>query len=159
MNLESTLTSVPADQWKVSLSIIFDWYDGPRQGICRLAQPAVEFSFELIDERFSPDGPDDRLFRLSEIPAGSVEAVLSGLQNLGHPTGPYWVPIWRFPSEEERQGAEALVKQVQQARRPTSLVLSTRDMVEFLGCWKVPTGERPTGGWFAALNLAGHQTA
>src|SRR5436309_5096298 len=99
MTFETKLLSPPVEKCKTRLAIIFDWYDGPRTGLCCLEVPEVEFSFELLDERTNEDGADDRLFRLSELPAGSVAQALVVLGDLGHPTGPVWVPIWRFPSD------------------------------------------------------------
>jgi hypothetical protein len=154
MSLEELLAKVRVEQWKAGLSIVYDWYDGPREGICRLDEPAVEFFFSLLDERSSPDGLDDRLFRLSELPAGSVADAQSALRELGHPTGPVWIPVWRFPSEAARQQADQLLRAIESAKRPTSLVLHTRDMVEFLGCWDAPTTGRPVADWFAELKSA-----
>jgi hypothetical protein len=159
MSLEQLLTGAPVGRWKVGQAIAFDWYDGPRAGICRLAEPGGEFFFSLLDERPSPDDLDDRLFRLSELPTGSVDQALSALQLLGHPTGPVWIPVWRFPDEEARQQTERVLKAIEGSGRPTSLVLHTRDMTEFLGCWAVAPSARPVSDWFAELSLGRRQTA
>jgi hypothetical protein len=157
MTFETQLLSLPVDRWKTGLAIIFDWYDGPRAGLCRLEAPGVEFAFELLDERTNEDTADDRLFRLSVLPAGSVAEALAVLRDLGHPTGPFWVPIWRFPSEADRLKAEQRLERIEGSRRPTSVVIFTHDMVEFLGCWLVGQPERNGVDWFAELNLPQHQ--
>ena len=51
MTLESQLVSIPPEQWKTRQAVIFDWYDGPREGICALEHPCLEFSFKLLAER------------------------------------------------------------------------------------------------------------
>jgi hypothetical protein len=157
MTFETKLLSLPLEKWKTRLAIIFDWYDGPRAGLCSLEVPEVEFSFKLLDERTNEDTADDRLFRLSELPAGSVAEALALLRDLGYPTGPFWVPIWRFPSDAERLKAEDQLRRIEEQRRPTQVVIFTRDMVEFLGCWRVGQSERNGVDWFAELNLPQQQ--
>ena len=153
MQLETLLRNTPVGQWATRLAIIFDWYDGPREGICSLSRPGVEFYFELLDERFNPDGLDDRLLRLSELPSGSVAETQSVLSVLGSPTHCYWVPIWRFPDEAARERGERQVQAVRAARRPTDLVICTQDMEHFLGLWTVPRTEPDRKDWFAFLGI------
>jgi hypothetical protein len=152
MSLESSLASVPVRAWKTGQAVVFDWYDGPRAGVCRLENPAVEFAFDLLDERFNEDTLDDRLFRLSELPAGSVAAVLTVLRQLGQPAGPVWVPTWRFPDEAARAVAEQHLQTIEASKRATELVVFTRDMEEFLGCWSVAGNGRNGGNWFSVLD-------
>src|SRR5436309_2873396 len=101
MNLETLLTSVPPDQWKTRQAVVFDWYDGPREGIVALDNPGYEFAFKLLAERPTEDGLDERLFSLASLPPGYVAAIVDRLHALGTPKGPVWVPVWRFPSTEE----------------------------------------------------------
>src|SRR5438876_4645618 len=103
MKLETLLGSLPVDQWVTKQAVVFDWFDGPREGVCSLARPGGEFYFELLDERPNAEDLDDRLFRLSELAPGSVTEVLTATRELGQPTGPVWVPMWRFPNETAQQ--------------------------------------------------------
>lgn len=153
MQLETLLKDTPVDQWATRLAIIFDWYDGPREGVCCLSQPGGEFYFELLDERMDPDGLDDRLLRLSELPAGSVAETQSVLEDLGGPTHCYWVPIWKFSSDAARERGERQVQAVRAARRPTDLVIWTPDMEQFLGLWTVARTEPDRKDWFAFLGI------
>lgn len=153
MTFSQLLLSHPPDSWATDLALVFDWYDGPRAGLCRLRHPAVEFRFRLLDERASDDGADERLLQVDELPAGSVEEATRALADLGRPDGPIWVPVWRFPSEKARARAESLLRDIEGRGRPTSLVVLTRDLVEFLGRWNIQ--ERPSNGtdWFSCLNI------
>src|SRR5690348_12671619 len=117
MSFESTLTSVPVEAWQTKQAVVFDWYDGPRAGICRLERPAVEFAFDLLDERFNEESLDDRLFRLSELPTGSVDTALTILRQLGQPTGPVWTPIWRFPDPAACAAAEQHLRTIEMRKR------------------------------------------
>src|SRR5712691_11225607 len=101
---------MPPDQWVPGQTIAFDWYDGPRAGVCSLGRPGGEFFFELLDERYNPDGLDDRLYRLSELPPGTVEEVQTALAVLGRPLNPVWVPVWSFPGDMDRQRPEQVVQ-------------------------------------------------
>src|SRR5688572_25483495 len=102
MKLEALLRSVPVDQWVVQDVIAFDWYDGAREGVCSLARPGGEFYFELLDERLNPDGVDDRLFRLSELPTGSVAELRS---------------VWQFTKPEDPQRAKEVMRRLDAAKR------------------------------------------
>src|SRR5262245_2582352 len=151
MALETILTTSPPGQWVTRQAVIFDWHDGPRQGVCALAVPSCEFVFDLLDERLNPDDLDDRLFRVRELPPGAVAELLTALRPLGGPAGPVWVPFWRFPTEAERRPAEAKVNALLAGARPTPVVIATRDMQQFLGCWNVPGNANGVTDWFAVL--------
>ena len=48
MDLEQLLTAVPVSGWRTRQAVVFDWYDGPREGVCALAEPACEFYFNCL---------------------------------------------------------------------------------------------------------------
>src|SRR6478672_1716466 len=104
MDWEDNLLSVPTDQWRTDQGIVLDWYDGPRAGVGALANPAAECFFDCVDEQHNPDGLDLRIVRLKELPIGSVAALAGELARLGLTAraSPVWVPVWRFPMEEDR---------------------------------------------------------
>jgi hypothetical protein len=141
MQLEQVLETLPVAQWKSGQVYSFDWYDGPREGVCSLAAPGGEFHFELLEEQFDPDGLEKRLFRVSELPAGSVDEILSV------------VPDLASPSEPVRKGAEQRIRMIDARKRPTSLVILTPDMRHFLGCWDLDRIANPSGDWFQALGI------
>jgi hypothetical protein len=136
------LESLPAEQWRVGQIYCYDWHDGPREGVCCLLKPPAQFYFELLDQRYNRDGLDDRLFRLSELPPGSVAEVLSTLPDLQN------------PSEEVRRRAGARLDAINARRRPTSVIIWTQDMKRFQGCWNVEPSEADVTDWFAALGIA-----
>lgn len=128
--MEQLLLALDVQHWETRQTVAFDWYDGPRQGLCALAVPECEFVFDLVDERCNPDGVDDRLFRLREIPKGTVARVLSLIASLGTPS--------------EQASAEAAIDEILAASRPTPIVIRTDVMKTFLGCWEIP--EMPPEG-------------
>lgn len=65
--LATTLATIPIVEWHVDNVIIFDWYDGPLEGICILDQPDCLFYFRCVGERSCSDRPNDRLFEIREI--------------------------------------------------------------------------------------------
>jgi hypothetical protein len=136
MKTQHVLMSVPANSWVAGQVVVFDWFDGPRQGVARMAKPECEFAFELLAERLNPDGLDDRLFRVSELPAGSVTRILDTIHSLGSPVNVVWVPVWKFGSEEERLQADQEIDRILSQQRGTGLVVYSRDMITFLGCWE-----------------------
>jgi hypothetical protein len=153
MKLEDVLASVAPEQWVPGQIIIFDWYDGPRQGIGRLAHPRCEFAFEMLAQRYNPDDLDDRLFRLSELPSGSVDEALDAIRSLGGPANVLWVPVWRFETEEKRRQADQRIDDILVKRRETAVVVYSRDMATFLGRWQAEAGEEEAADWFSILGV------
>jgi hypothetical protein len=139
--LERELLSTPVYQWVVDQVIVFDYYDGPRGGVCALVKPAVEFVFECQDEQHHPDGLDMRIMRVRALPPKSVARLASGLNALGAGSvhRPIWCPVWTFPSAELRGRADELVKDVEAAATVTDVLIATTDMVSFSACWKSGT--------------------
>jgi hypothetical protein len=154
MEFAKHLQAVPVCSWKTRQAIIFDWYDGPREGVCALVRPDVEFLFTLLEERRNDDDLDDRLFRLQEIPAGSVAGMGAALTDLGVPAGPVWVPLWRFPDDAARERAERHIRAMRAMARPTSMVISTQDMQQFQGCWDTQPLGTEVADWFTALGVS-----
>jgi hypothetical protein len=151
MQLEKLLAAVPAGQWETKQAIVFDWYDGPRSGICRLANLEGEFLFELLEERLNPEGLDDRLFRLREVPLGTMEKTLAVLGELGHPENAVWVPIWKFADPMNQQRAEQFLEEVEAKARLLPVVVASRDLKHFQGCWSTEKTNGDVTDWFSTL--------
>jgi hypothetical protein len=154
MSFQGDVRALPTTQWVTRQAIIFDWYDGPREGVCALSRPCVEFAFELLDERSNPDDLDDRLFRLKEMPAGSVDGIVAAVTKLEPPDKVVWVPVWTFPNELEQKQTERRVQEILSRAQATPLVIATRDMEHFLGCWQIEPSSNGVRDWFAVLGIA-----
>jgi hypothetical protein len=152
MTFENELLATPPHEWQTQLAIVLDWYDGPREGIASLESPKCEFYFQLLAERPTEADLDDRLFQISELPSGTLTAVLAVLRTLGQPANAVWVPTWRFESDDARRAAENKLDELLAKRRATDLVVWTRDMTEFLGCWHAARNGTPDS-WFATLGI------
>jgi hypothetical protein len=135
--MQQALTTLPPKDWITKQVVVFDWYDGPRQGVAWMTKPECEFVFELLTERHNPDGLDDRLFRVSELPPGSVTQILEAIRLLGNPANEVWVPLWKFDSEQERQRSDQEIDRILSQQKRTPLVISSRDMITFQGCGEV----------------------
>jgi hypothetical protein len=135
MTWEDMLLAAPTDQWVVEQIIAFDWYDGPLQGWCSLAQPPAEFVFECVDHQHNPNGLDARTFQIRELPTGSVANALAMLEPfLGSPRKPSWCPIWNFPSQVTQAEMEQYLHTVENNARKTNLLVTTVDMIRFTNC-------------------------
>jgi len=152
MKLETAVFTRPTNEWVTRQVVVFDWHDGPREGIVWLDSPDCEFYFQLLAEKPTQDDLDDRLFRISEIPHGTVSNVLHAIRVLGEPSNNVWIPVWRFASDHDRHVAEAVIHENVNKKRETDLVIWTRDMKEFLGCWHSERNGTPES-WFTKLGI------
>jgi hypothetical protein len=119
---------VPASEWVADRVVVWDWCDGAREGLCRLARPAVEFYFGIAAERPMPDDLDDRLYFVSGISVGSVEAVL------------------RAEAAQDLAAEEAAIAATIASRSAPKWILRTQDFVSFDGVWQRPDVQ--PASWF-----------
>lgn len=141
MRLEELLTTAPVEQWKVGKVYSYGWYDGPTHGAGSLLTPACEFWFDLLDERFNPNGLDDRIYRLSELTTGSVEELLAGHH------------AWSTLDESGRWEVDRRIQEIRAMRHPTALVIYSQDLHHFLGCWTVDPTKNHVDDWFTFLGI------
>ena len=153
MSIEQKLINCDVSRWRTRLAVVFDWYDGPRHGICALENPQCEFVFYLLDEQTNPDGLDHRLFRISEIPDGSVDNLVSQVAVLGSPFASVWTPIWRFPTEQKRAEADSDVEKLLDSGRQTNIIFLSQDLISYLGRWNAEVIPNERVDWFAALKI------
>lgn len=159
MDSANHLTAVPVDQWETQQAIVFDWHDGPREAILSLANPRGEFFFELLDERYNPEGLDERLFRVREIPAGTVAKTLSLLDELGQPEHAVWIPVWKFANAMSKEKAEQFLEEVQAKARQLPVVVASRDLEHFDGCWNTDKTNGQVVDWFSTLGVPAARSA
>jgi len=133
--LESLLLSSPLSSWEVEQVIVFDWYDGPLMGLCKMVYPLCAFHFELFAEYSSGQDINDRLFALREISVEIFTEAMSLLSVLGTPRQPVWVPIWKFSLPETQVQTEKRMDLLFEMAQNTDLIVRTSDMVHFSGVW------------------------
>lgn len=134
-HLHQVLLTVPPEEWRVRQAIVFEWYDGPRDGLCELESPACAFHFTIIAERWSEGRLDDRLFRLTQIDIGSVARAISILHRAGPPTTPVWAPHGPYEDEDERRRIEDAIEEIVARGVVTEIVCRTKDMIRFTEVW------------------------
>lgn len=129
-----SLLQVPPPHWQVEQVIVFDWQDGPRDGLCLLREPPACLAFTAIAERPADDDLGDCLYRATLRPAATFAEVLTALADLGTPTGAVWTPVWRFPTAAQQRACEARLAELLPAA-PADLVLRSRDMLVIQDAW------------------------
>ena len=134
-NLARALTTTALIDWKVRQVVVFEWLDGPREGICEMEHPPGSFYFEIFAEQKIAGAFADRLFTVSEIRAGVVSEVLDVFRDAGPPKSPVWAPHGAYASDEEQQRIEDAVERLTSPRTPTRVLIRTRDMVTFTEVW------------------------
>lgn len=145
---------VDTSSWVIRLVLVMDWYDGPRGGACVLSAPERErdYWFELLDERSRADDVDERLFRLFDLPVGSVDRLVARLHPLGSPSETVWVPRW---SHDDAATLERLGREVEEVRAravESEFVVRSGTMDLFVEGWIVPQGTA-VADWFLYLSL------
>lgn len=135
MNLEHILASSIPRQWVTRQAIVLDWNEGPRNGVCSLAEPGCDFFFHLFAESAEEDLLGIRLYAVSELQAGTVAQIEALLRPLGQPVGPLWIPAWKSVEPAARREIEGRLDALLVAARPTSLLTATADWLHFEGCW------------------------
>ena len=106
--------------------LILGWYDGPEEGLVRCARCSRVYHFKYLDSVDEDEGI--RLFSLAPLPADSIERVTKALSPYMKPGWPMWMPIWSFPTDEDRQRMDSLVDEILSNAGPPKLVISTSDM-------------------------------
>ncbi len=148
------MLDISPHDWKVSQVVVLDWYDGPRSGFARLKFPVVEIHFELLAERPTPNGLDDRLFAINILPEGTLAALLSALRFAGAPATPVWAPRWESSDKSELECANRAVADAKNSAVTTMLVIRSSDFIEFQGCWDIKfTPADGVGDWFTHLKI------
>lgn len=144
------MTTIAPAEWQMDLTIVLDWYDGPREGLCSLRFPRAEFYFKTLAERPTEDGLDDRIFSIAAIPEGTVLTIRTLLAFAGAPTAPVWAPRWESAVGGEIERANLAVARAIEAARETTLIVRVTGTMQFVGVWSVPTA-RATMDWFELL--------
>ena len=126
--LEDILSSVPVDQWQTQNLILLYWHDGPVEGICELDRPVCTFYFRLIGACYNPDGLDDRIFHVSDLPELTVEQ-LTAIS--AHAT--------KIPTQQSVESdvdpADENIKAILKMRGKPVLIIRTVDMEHFTAMW------------------------
>ena len=94
-----------------------------------MAQPKCEFCFEVFADCFSDDDMDDHLYHLYVCPPETIDNLVAILREIGEPKHPVWVPV------VGDKGIEDKIKELESQMQKTSLIIQSRDMIDFTACW------------------------
>ncbi|MEW2303822.1 hypothetical protein AB0958_28300 [Streptomyces sp. NPDC006655] len=116
--------------------VIFDWRDGPIEGVARRRDGNACWYFKLFAERLDAETLNDRLFALWAIPDpdGSILIEEFGQNDRG---GHVWPVSGGLGSVKVQSIVDGLL-----SSRPGSpnLIIWTPDFVEVFGAWNVALG-------------------
>lgn len=132
IDASTAFKSLSPDKWKVEQVIVFDWYDWPRRGFCKMAQPATCFYFEVLADAYSEEDTDDHLYQISSCDTTNFDEVIQIFTTVDQPRKPIWIPSnnSNLSADDEREIAQ-IISQV----KPTDIVIQSRNMLEFSRCW------------------------
>ena len=107
--LDQILRSVPPSEWMIEYNIIYDWYDGEREGWCRLSSPACCFYYKIQAEVLSGPGLKDCLLAVRAVPANAIERLLEVLDPISLDDPEWWGGFWPPDGTKAAGRAEAVV--------------------------------------------------
>ncbi|MFJ3639722.1 hypothetical protein ACIPRD_08215 [Streptomyces sp. NPDC090108] len=118
---------------QLQVLVIFDWRDGPIEGIVRRESGDACWYFKLFAERLETETLDDRLFALWAIP-GSNSSILCE-EFGGNGQGGY---VWPVSGGLGSARARSIVDELLSARSGSpNLIMRTPDFVAIFGVWNV----------------------
>ena len=137
--------------------IALGYYDGPEDGMVHCGGCGREYRFKLLGSRIeSDDETETRIFGLSPIPDGSMASFTDAMARYQVPHLPNWVPLWSFPSEEDRAGMDDLVDRIYEEAKPIEIVLASSPWLsgEIHAARAISAPEAVEGkDWFSILGL------
>jgi hypothetical protein len=116
MNCE--ILEIDVSDWHISEPVVFDWYDGPKHGVCVLDHMSMEIEFECIAERYNPDGMEHRIFSISQIESGAVAKIRNLLGS-------------------DQKNSDRAIDVILCKSRPTGLFVYSFNFVAILHGWRV----------------------
>ena len=143
---------IKEDQWETRVAVVTDWCDGPREGACALSSPLREFWFQVLDERRTIDGLDERVYSISDLAIGSVDRLSKLLRVLGEPEGKIWCPLWRHDDPKVLDDLREKLDSVRLGSRALDSVVLTKGLLQFRACWDIPKRET-VSDWFGFLGV------
>ena len=109
-------------------AVVLGWYDGPTDGLVRCVACKRVYRFELLDSVDEDRGI--RLYSLAPLPAESWDRLVDLLSPYTTPSWPMWVPLWKFPTEDDRAAVDRAVDDlIAQAKSP-EFVVTTPGLLE-----------------------------
>jgi hypothetical protein len=133
--LDQILRSVPPAEWMIEYNIIFDWYDGEREGWCRLSYPACSFSYKIQAEILTGPGLHDCLLAVRPVPADAIERLLTVLDPLS-PDDPEWFGgFWPYDDPNAIGQAEAMLATLMAESGAVCGYLQGRNLEDIKAYW------------------------
>ncbi|MEU8938536.1 MULTISPECIES: hypothetical protein [Streptomyces] len=117
----------------LQILVIFDWRDGPIEGIARRRDGNTCWHFKLFAERLETETLDDRLFALWAIPDPD-SAILHEEFGQDDQGGYVWPASGGLGSAKAQRIVDSLLSSRMES---PSLIIRTPDLVEVFGVWNV----------------------
>lgn len=93
--------------------IVFDYYDGPVEGVIQFADRGAVFHFRLLgDQPELATSDKSRNYLLHALPADAIDRIAAAIEPYIPTAWPVWVPLWKFPSPEDEAKVEAMIETI-----------------------------------------------
>ncbi|MGC4070547.1 MAG: hypothetical protein QM784_38945 [Polyangiaceae bacterium] len=134
MESPARIVEIPAEHWRVSRLVAFDWYDGPVSGICVLSLPAVCCYFEMVGDQWWRGAQGSRLYRLQVVPDDSLSKLLAVLGDSPEPNQKCWCPP-KPPNSATNELVDTVLAGIQARGEQRWIVVRSPDMIEIADVW------------------------
>ena len=134
-------------------ALVLGYYDGPTEGLTECSRCGKVYKFDLL--AWDPAGQDLRVFALAPLPSTALRRLIEANARYEKPRWPLWVPLWQFPSDEDREAMKRLTEQVLREAGPAEWVIATYDLLGQIASSKKSTVAElsQTTDWSSFLGL------
>src|SRR5687768_7982726 len=125
----------PGAEWPFHRTLVLGWYDGPTSGVVQCGACGAEYTFVMLDwDLHCDDAEDPRIFSLSPLPPGSLEALLRVDPKNPFREGKHGMLFYKWRNAAETLPNEAF----QQIQQQFGQILAQADTPERLVAWIRP---------------------
>ena len=131
---DSALIALLTKEWTPRQLLIFDWYDGPIDGLCQPTDSEVCLHFSSLAEQWHGGPVHERLFGLRRVRDSAIREVQIAYGVTSQPAEQVCsAPPYR--SEAERLAVEAVLEDLIGTSSPTRVAIRSSDMLSVLDIW------------------------
>lgn len=121
--LHTLIPEGKSDPSPIQRVIAFGWYDGPEEGVLQFGDDGPVFRFTTLFKQPETDDVETWVYGLFPLPDGSLQRIADALSKYAPPRWPCWVPVWKFPTENDSQSIDQLIDSIVAQAGPLTWII------------------------------------